>query len=368
MSDKKIPIADVELGNEEIEAAVDVLESGYLVQGEQVEQFEREFADYMGVDHAVAVSSGTAALQVAYMATLTEGSDVIVPALSHVSTGSMVSYAGCNPIFCDVDNDTFTFDIESASNRLTTDTEAIAPVHLFGNACDIDAVRDFADHHDLTVIWDTSQAHGTTYDGEDLGSFPDVATYSFYPTKNMTTTEGGMITTDDPEIAEECRLLRAHWQTEKYYHPNLGLNLRMTDVEAAIGRAQLEKLDDFVSERRENATVLNEHLRDIEPISTPVVSDRVEHSYYLYTVLLDIEQLGCTREVFQDTLEEFGVGTAVHYPRPLHKQPAFGDTDISLPVAEDACQRVLSLPVYPTLTDDELRRVADGVKKAVQSI
>jgi dTDP-4-amino-4,6-dideoxygalactose transaminase len=368
MTDREIPIADVELGDEEIEAAVEVLESGYLVQGEQVEQFEREFADYVGADHAIAVSSGTAALHVAYLATLTEGSDVLVPALSHVSTGSMVSYAGCNPIFCDVDNETFTFDVESARNRLTTDTEAIVPVHLFGNACDIGTVQDFADRHNLTIIWDSSQAHGTTYDGEDVGSFSDVATYSFYPTKNMTTTEGGMITTDDPEVAEECRLLRSHWQTEKYYHPNLGLNYRMTDVEAAIGRVQLEKLDDFISERRENAAVLNEQLGDIEGITTPVVSDKVKHSYYLYTVLLDTDQLGCTRSVFQEVLEEYGVGTAVHYPRPLHKQPGFGDIEVSLPVAEDACRRVLSLPIYPTLTDDELERVVDGVKAAVRSV
>jgi len=210
-------------------------------------------------------------------------------------------------------------------------------------------------------------AHGP-YEGEDVGSFPDVVTYSFYPTKNMTTTEGGIITTDDSEIAEECRLLRSHWQTEKYYHPSLGLNYRMTDVEAAVGRAQLQKLDGFVSDRRENATILDNRLKDIEGISTPVVPDGIEHSYHQYTILLDTDRLGCTRSKFRETLEEYGVGTAVHYPRPLHEQPGFGDTDVSLPVAEDLSRRVLSLPVYPTLTDDDLERVADGVKTTVRSV
>lgn len=366
MTDRRIPIADVELGNEEIEAAVEVLESGYLVQGEQVEQFEREFADYVGADHAIAVSSGTAALHVAYLATLTEGTDVLIPALSHISTASMVSYAGCNPIFCDVDEKTFTIDVESAEAQITTQTEAIVPVHLFGNACDIEAVTEFSDRHDLTVIWDASQAHGTAYNDRDVGSYPDVVTYSFYPTKNMTTTEGGMITTDDPEIAEECRLLRSHYQTEKYHHPDLGLNYRLTDVGGAIGRVQLQKLEDFVTERRQNAAFLTSELRDVVGISVPFVPENVEHSYHQYTILLDTEYLGCTRNEFQKTLEDYGVGTAVHYPRPLHEQPAFGKTDLSLETSENICQRVLSLPVYPTLTEQELVRVVENISAATE--
>lgn len=368
MSDRHIPIANVELGDEEIEAAVDVLESGYLVQGDQVDQFEDEFADYVGVEHAIAVSSGTAALHIAYLATLSEGSDVLVPALSHISTGSMVTYAGCNPIICDVDERTFTLGVNSAMERLTTNTEAIVPVHLFGNACDVDAIQKFTEQHDLTVIWDAAQAHGTTYAGRNVGAFQDVVTYSFYPTKNMTTTEGGMITTDDSEVAEECRLLRSHWQTEKYYHPRLGLNYRMTDLEAAIGRAQLQKLPDFVSKRRNNAAVLNDGLRDVDGVTIPFVPDDIEHSHHQYTILLDTDFLGCSRSDFQKALEERGVGTAVHYPRPLHEQPGFGDINVSLETAESICDQVLSLPVYPKLTEDDIVQIINGIDETVRSL
>jgi perosamine synthetase len=360
------PIADVSMADDEIEAAVDVLESGYLVQGDEVDQFESEFADVVGADHAIAVSSGTAALHVAYLAALEEGSEVLVPAMSHIATASMVSFAGCEPVFCDIDERRYTMDVESAKEQITDQTTAMTPVHLYGNACNIDALTDFAREHNLTLFWDSSQAHGTTYRGSDIGGFDDVVTYSFYPTKNMTTTEGGMITTNDDEIAEQCRLLRAHWQTEKYYHPQLGLNYRMTDVAGAIGRKQLEKLDDFVATRREHGQALTAGLEDIEEVTTPWVPEEVGHSYHQYTIQVDFDALSCDRPAFRETLEAEGVGTSVHYPRPLHEQPAF-DTDVTLPVSERLSERVLSLPVYPTLSADDLEQVVAAVETAVET-
>jgi len=363
MTKDYIPIADVELTDTEIAAAVDVLESGYLVFGENGAEFEERFADEVDADHAVAVSSGTAALHVVYHALLEEGDEVLVPSFSHISTASMLPMVGCTPVFCDINRKTYTIDVEDARERITSDTAAIAPVHLYGNAADVAGVRELAAEHDLQVIWDAAQAHGTEYAGADVGSLDDAVTYSFYPTKNMFTGEGGMITTSDPDLAERCRLLRAHWQTEKYYHPDLGFNYRMTDVEAAIGLEQLQKLDDMVTQRRENAAHLTDHLEEVDGISPPWAENKVNHSYHLYTIALDIDKFDISRDTFADRLDDRGVGASVHYPRPLHEQPAFRDRlgHEKLPVAEEMADRVLSIPVYPGLSTDEVATVAAAV-------
>lgn len=363
MTQEYIPIADVELTEEEIAAAVEVLESGYLVFGDNGAKFEQQFADHVGANHAVAVSSGTAALHIVYHAMLNEGDEVLVPSFSHISTASMLPMVGCRPVFCDVDPDTYTIDIEDARERITPDTEAIVPVHLYGNACDVGDVVELAAEHDLKIVWDAAQAHGTEYAGADIGSIPDAVTYSFYPTKNMFTGEGGMITTSDADLAERCRLLRAHWQTDKYYHPDLGFNYRMSDMEAAIGLEQLNKLDKMVSQRRENAAYLTDHLSKIDGVKTPSAGSEVNHSYHLYTVSLDPKMFDIGRTAFVNELDKRGVGASVHYPRPLHEQPAFKDRfgEKELPVSEEMADRVLSIPVYPGLGSDELTTVTDAV-------
>jgi len=364
-----IPIAKVALSDEEISAAIEVLRSGNLRQGTKTEGFERAFAEKVGAKYAIAVSSGTAALHIAYLALLEPEDEVLVPSFSHISTASMVHFAGGKPIFCDIDPRTFTLDVTDAQKRVTERAKAIAPVHLFGNACEIDHIIDFAKDHSLKIIWDAAQAHGTKYKGQDVGSFDDLVCYSFYPTKNMVTGEGGMITTNDPELAEKCRLLRSHWQTEKYYHPGLGFNYRMTDVEAAIGLEQLKKLDRFVQRRRENAAYLTEQLSKIEGIITPFVPEGVEHSYHQYTILLDLDKVNCSRDEFVASLREEGIGTGIHYPRPLHKQPAFEAMlgNSSLPVSEGISERILSLPVHPHLGRDDLDKITSGVHKALEA-
>jgi perosamine synthetase len=363
MSQQKIPIADVELTDQEITAAVEVLESGYLVFGPNGEEFETQFAHHVGADHAIAVSSGTAALHIVYHAMLEEGDEVLVPSFSHISTASMLPMVGCRPVFCDIDPDTYTINVEDARERITPDTEAIVPVHLYGNACDVSSVVELASEYNLKIVWDAAQAHGTEYEGVDIGRIPDAVTYSFYPTKNMFTGEGGMITTSDPDLAEQCRLLRAHWQTDKYYHPDLGFNYRMSDMEAAIGLEQLDKLDKMVAQRRENAAYLTDRLAGVDGVKTPHVEPKVNHSYHLYTVALDLEVFNIGQEGFIDALDERGVGASVHYPRPLHEQPAFRERlgEQTIPVAEEMSERVVSIPVYPGLTTDELATVADTV-------
>ncbi len=362
-----IPIASVELSEEEIAAAVTVLRSGHLIQGERVVQFERAFAEKVGARYAIAVSSGTAALHTAYLCVLEPGDEVIVPTFTHISTASMVTFAMGKPVFCDVDPRTFTLDVADAQRRLTDKTVAIAPVHLYGNACDIEGIIGLATAYKLKIIWDAAQAHRTTYRGRDVGSYDDIACYSFYPTKNMTTGEGGMITTNSFELAEKCRLLRSHWESEKYLHSGLGFNYRMTDIAAAIGIEQLKRLDDLIERRRYNAAYLTEGLKNVIGIEPPLVSEEVEHSYHHYTVVLDLPKLGISRDEFGTALRTQGIGTSIHYPRPVHQQPAFATNApiSSLPVSEELAQSVLSLPVYPCLSAVELDRIILGIKNAV---
>lgn len=359
----KIPIARVELDEDEIAAAVDVLRSGRLVQGQNVRQFEELFARKVGAKYAVAVNSGTAALHIAYLALLKPGDEVLVPSFTHISTASMVCFAGGRPVFCDVDPRTFTIDLNEVERKITPKTKAIAPVHLFGNACEVDEILKIARQHGLKVIWDAAQAHGTRYKGRDVGGFDDVVTYSFYPTKNMTTGEGGMITTNDSDLCEKFRLLRSHGQEKKYYHTSLGLNYRMRELEGAIGIKQLEKLDDLIAKRRRNARMLDEGLSEVKGVTTPFVKDYVEHSYHQYSMLLDD---GIDRDKLIVALKEKGIETGVHYPRPVHKQPVFGSSD-TLPVCEDLSKRILSLPVHPGIDAEKAKYVADTVKNALQS-
>lgn len=354
-----VPIARVLLSDKEINAVIEVLKSGKLTQGEKTTEFEHAFADKVGVKFAVAVSSGTAALHISYLATLEPADEVLIPSFSHISTASMVVFSGCKPVFCDIDSRTFLLDLDDAERKITPRTKAIVPVHLFGNSCDIDAFGDFAKRHNLRIIWDAAQAHGTKYKDKDVGSFNDLVCYSFYPTKNITTGEGGAITCNDSDLYNKCKLLRAHWQTEKYYHPSLGFNYRMTNIGAAIGIEQLKKLDNFIEKRRENAVYLNEHLSRVEGVTIPFFKDNVKHSYHQYTILLDTDKLKMTRDEFANILKEKGIGTGIHYPRPIHKQPAFERIcgSISLCTSEDLSGRVLSLPVHPLLTKEDLNNI-----------
>lgn len=225
---KNIGMAEIRLTDNEIEAAVKVLKSGALRQGKECKAFEQAFAEKVGAGYAVTNANGSAALHLAYMTFLAPGDEVLVPSFTFIATASMVTAAGGKPVFCDVDRETFLIDLADAARKLTEKTKAIAPVHLFGNPCDIDAVQAFAKQHDLTIVWDAAQAHGAQYKNQDIGSVGDFVCYSFYPSKNMFVGEGGMVCTNNADYAEKLRFLRTHGQTGKYYHTLLGLNYRMT--------------------------------------------------------------------------------------------------------------------------------------------
>jgi perosamine synthetase len=359
----------VELDAREFAAVRKVLESGRLRAGRVTREFENEFARAVGARYAVAVNSGTSALFLAYRALLEPGDEVIVPDFTFAATAAMAVAAGCKPVFADVDPETFTLSVREVERRLTRRTRAIAPVHLFGGPADVAALAGLGKRHGLRVVWDAAQAHGAEFRGRDVGSFPDVVCYSFYPTKNMTTGEGGMLSTSDAELARKLRLLSSHGEASRYSHILLGYNLRLTDIAAAIGRVQLRKLPRALRRRRANARVLTQGLAGLPAIKTPTTIPGANHAYSLYTMVLEPKALGMNRDQFQRALLRHGIETAVHYPLPLHRQPIFRGcgSNREFPVSARLAESVVSLPVHPGLTLSDLNRIVRAVRKIVST-
>jgi dTDP-4-amino-4,6-dideoxygalactose transaminase len=359
----QIEMANVELTDSEIEAAVSVLCSGALRQGKQCAAFEEEFAVRVGSSYAITCSSGSAALHLAYMDCLSPGDDILVPSFTFIATASMAVLAGARPIFCDVDPDTFLIDLRDAETRITPKTTAIAPVHLFGNPCAILPIREFAAKYGLKIVWDAAQAHGAFINGQDVGSLGDFSCYSFYPSKNMFVGEGGMVCTDSEESALEINLLRNHGQIGKYYHTMIGANYRMIDVAAAIGREQLKRLDSMLTIRRRNASILTDGLKGMKGIRPQRITADSEHAWHQYCVIVDPEAFGCDRDALAVRLKQMNIATGVHYPRGLHEQPVFRKMygKISLHNTEYLSKNILALPVHHGLTEDDAHRVVEAV-------
>lgn len=352
-----IPIAKPIIGKDEEKAILEVIASGQLVQGPKVHEFEARFAELCGVDHAVATSSGTTALHIAMLAHQIGPSDeVITSPFSFIASANCILYAGARPVFVDIEPDFFTIDPAKIEERITPKTRAIIPIHLYGQACEMDAIIEIAQEHHLAIIEDACQAHGATYKGRPVGSF-GTACYSLYATKNMTTIEGGMLVTNDPQIAERARLLRNHGSPKTYQHIMLGYNMRMTDLSAAVGLVQLEKLKEWNSIRQANAAYLSEELSKIKGVVTPKIRTDAGHVFHQYTIRIP------DRDNSAQKLREKGVGVGIHYPTPIHKQPLYQDLGYCdvLPVAETACREVLSLPVHPSLTRDDLDYIVQAV-------
>jgi len=360
----EIHIAEISLSDEEIAAAVRVLKSGALRQGKECDAFEREFAEKVGARYAVACANGTAALHLAFLSFLEPGDEVLVPSFTFIATGSMVTASGGRPVFCDVDPESFLIDLHDAEGRITERTKAIAPVHLFGNACPMDALRTLADRHNLRLVWDAAQAHGATHKGKDVGAFDDLVCYSFYPSKNMFVGEGGMVCTNNPEYHHKMKYLRTHGQTGKYYHTMLGYNHRMTDVEAAIGREQLKRLDVMLDNRRRNASLLIAGLGGLPGLRLQRVSPDAQHAWHQFCFVVEPEEFGCDRDELGRRLAEMGIATGVHYPRGLHQQPIFEELygRMSLPTTEHLAERILAIPVHHGLTQSQVDRIVEGVR------
>jgi len=359
-----IPIAKPIIGEEEIAAVGDVLRSGMLTQGKIVEQFEGEFSKYLGVKHSIAVSNGTIALDLALKGYgLQPGDEIISPAFTFIATANCALYQGLKPVFADVDPKTFNIDPQSLAEKITGKTRAVVGVHLYGQPFDLKAAMQICEDRHLILIEDCAQAHGAEFGGKKVGGF-GTGCFSFYPTKNMTTGEGGMITTNDDALAARLRLLRNHGDTGKYNHVALGYNFRMMNLQGAIGLVQLKKLEDFTAKRIRNAEFLTENIK-IKGLTTPFQAANVRHVYHQYVVRIE-DNFPASRERFMEYLQSKGIGAAVHYPKPVYEQPLYqslGYGKERCPVSEDVSRRILSLPVHPSLKEEDLEYIAKTINE-----
>lgn len=359
----KINIASPQIGKEEIKAVTEVLKSGMLAQGSKVADFEEKFAKFIGVKFAIATSSGTTALETALRAhSIGVGDEVITTSFTFIASANTILYTGAQPVFCDINEKTFNIDADKIEKLITKKTKAIMPVHLYGQSADMTKIMQIAKKHKLAVIEDACQAHGSEWKNKKVGSFGTGA-FSFYPTKNMTTGEGGMITTDSKEIYEKCLLLRNHGSKIKYYHDILGYNYRMTDIGGAIGIEQLKKLNKFNQLRIRNAEFLNKNLKKIKGITVPEKDKNTKHVYHQYTIRIN-KEFPVKRDEVLAKLTKAGIGTAVFYPLPVNEQKIYKNLDYktNTPIAEKVSKEVLSLPVHPSLKQKDLEYIVKNIK------
>jgi dTDP-4-amino-4,6-dideoxygalactose transaminase len=355
-----IKIASPSIGRDEIKAVVEVLKSGMLAQGQKVKEFEEKVAEYVGVKYAIATSSGTTALHTALLAAgIKPGHEVITAPFTFIATANSILYCGAKPVFVDVDEKTFNIDPEKIEEKITEKTKAILPVHLYGQPADMEKILKICESHNLLLIEDAAQALGAEFKGKKVGSFGDCAIFSFYPTKNITTGEGGMVVTNNENIAEKCRKIRNHGEYRRYFVDLVGYNYRMTEIAAAIGLAQFKKLEKFNNKRIRNAKFLTRHLKDIDEVEVPFVDKRVKHVFHQYTIKTS------RRDELREFLEKKGIQSVVYYPLPIHKQKIYQDLGYknSLPVAEELSKKVLSLPIHPNLKKEDLKLIVESIRE-----
>ncbi len=357
-SDPSVDFTEVGVDADTIDDVVDVLESGRYVKGPVLERFEDRFAEKAGVDHAVGVSSGTAAILLALQAAgIGPGDDVFVPGHTFFATASPVLSLGANPVFVDIDPETYTM----APEELTTAVEdaenpaAVIPVHIYGGMADMQGIRAVADEHDMFVLADSCQAHFANRDGETAGSAGDAAAFSFYPSKNMTVAgDGGMVTTDDAELAAEMRRFRNHGRGDDGVHRSLGLNYRLDETSAAVGLGQLGNIERWNENRNVAAGRYTERLADVPEVTTPTAPEDGFHVYHLYVIQVP------DRDALREHLADAGIDTGIHYDTPLHEHPAIEERvgDVELPRSEQLVENIVSLPMHPDISGPEVEYVA----------
>lgn len=358
-----IPISKPYIGEAEKQAVLEVLESGMLVQGPRVARLEERFAALCGTRHAIATSSGTTALHVALLAHgIGPGDEVITSPFTFIASANSIVYVGAKPVFVDIEPETFNINPALIEAAITPRTRAIMPVHLYGYPCDMDPILAIAERHGLVVIEDAAQAVGAEYRGRMTGSF-GTGCFSLYATKNIQSGEGGIITTNDDTIAETCRLLRAHGSRRRYYHEMLGYNFRLSDLHAAIGLAQMDRVEEFTARRRANAAYLNAH---ITTARTPQVRPGYGHVWHQYTIRVGdgAHDEGAARDAAVQQLTAAGIGTGIFYPIPANRQQHLLDLGMggeAMPVAEQVSREVISLPVHPMLSEGDLATIASAV-------
>ena len=368
MSVDFIPPAKPIIGDEEREAVDRVLRSGMIAQGPEVAAFEAEFAEHFVNGRAtVAVNSGTSGQHLGLLAAgVGAGDEVIVPSFTFAATGNSVALTGATPVFADIDPRTFTLDPASVRAAITPKTKGIMPVHLYGHPYLVDQINAIAEEHGLAIYEDAAQAHGASWNGRPVGTLGDFAMFSLYPTKNMTSGEGGMVSCATEEIARNLRLLRNQGMETQYANEVIGYNARMTDIHAAIGRVQLTKVDAWTAQRQANAAALTAGLADVAGVTTPFVAPEAVHVYHQYTIRVDAAE----RDRLRDALKaEHNVGSGVYYPIPNHRLPSLAPfaPGLELPETERAAAEVLSLPVHPSLSGADIERIIAGVTAVLQA-
>jgi len=357
MRKKPIPIAKPIISRDVRKAVNKVLRSGNLTQGPEVAAFEREFSQFVNERECVAVNSGTSALHLALLSLgIGTGDEVIIPSFTFAATANSVALTGAKPVFVDIDIKSYNIDPNLIENAITPKTKAIQVVHLYGLPADMTKIAEIAKRHNLFIIEDAAQAHNAAINGQPVGTFGDAAAFSFYPTKNMTSGEGGMIVFKDKDSARLARLYRNQGMEKRYQNEIVGFNLRMTDIHAAIGRTQLKHLSKWIKKRQDNAMTLSCQLQNVV---TPFTPAGFSHVFHQYTI-----RVPKNRDAFADSLSQAGIGNSVYYPTQVHKLPSF-NSPIFLPQTQLATETVLSLPVHPSLSKQELRRVSNSVNSLV---
>lgn len=359
----RIRIASVCTGEEEVDAVRRVLDSGILTNGPETRRFEQAMAERHGTEHAVAFANGTVALAAMYLACgIGPGDEVIVPSFTFISTATSVLHVGATPVFADIRPDTLNLDPEDVARRITPRTKAVVPVHYGGQAADLAAFRTLCDDAGVALLEDAAEAHGASFGGRPVGSWGEAAMFSFTPTKNITTGEGSVVTTGDAGLAEQMRLLRNHGMTAPYHHAVLGWNWRLSEIQAAIGVCQIDRLDGIIATKRANAATLSRALDAIEGVSSPTEAPDRDHTYMLYTAQIE----GGRRDAVRDALGAAGIEARIYFPS-VHRQPVFADDhgDLDLPVTDAVAETVLSLPIHTQLDEGDLAKVADVVSRAL---
>ncbi|CAN5201482.1 DegT/DnrJ/EryC1/StrS family aminotransferase [soil metagenome] len=341
----------------EVDAAIQrVMNSGWYILGHEVEEFEREFAQYIGRKYCIGVANGLEAIQIALLAlNIGEGDEVITVSNSAVATGLGVSFTGATPVFVDID-EYYHMDPVQLEKAITSKTKAILPVHLFGQAANIDAIQAIADKHNIPVIDDACQAHGAKYNDKYVGSHGLISCFSFYPTKNLGTYgDGGALVTDDEELYNKCKLYRNYGQKTRYDHQLKGMNSRLDEMHAAILRAKLTYLDSWVASRQEIAKKYTEQVSKVKQLTLPQIREKGKHAFHLYVIEV------AERDELKEYLMEHGIESIIHYPIPIHMQKCYEEIKVSLPRTEDAAKHLLSLPIHPFITDEEINKICETI-------
>lgn len=375
-----IPYGRQSIDEDDIRAVVDVLKSDWLTTGPKVIEFEQSFAQFVGARDAVAVSSGTAALHAAMNAIkIKPGDEVIVPAITFAATANCVVFQGGTPVFVDVNPDTLLIEPEQVESKINSRTRAVIAVDYAGHPADYDRLRDITDKNEIALVADACHALGAQYKGRKVGTLADLNIFSFHPVKHITTGEGGMVTTDNPDLAQKMRVFRNHGITSDHHQRgsagswfyemvDLGYNYRLTDIQSALGLSQLKKLPDFLAKRRKIATNYNQMFATAENMRPLKVKENVEHAFHLYVVALEFDTIGKTRQQVFKLLRQSGIGINVHYI-PVHLHPyyrkKFACAAGDCPAAELMYKKILSLPIYPNMTEAQVKEVVEKISRAI---